>query len=100
MPLYMDVHWNVPRVSPDAVAEAHRRELEVQARHGVQYLMYWHSESDGSVFRLVLAPSTEAVDRVHREANGLPTDEIVEVKEVHCTSPDRTVKDHSNRISA
>ena len=100
MPLYMDVHWNVPRVSAEHMAEAHRRELEVQTRYGVQYLMYWYSESDGSVFRLVEAPSTEAVERVHREANGLPTDEIVEVQELLCTTPDGLARDQPNTLSA
>ena len=81
MPLYMDVHKNVEGLTAEAVAEAHRKDLEVQGQHGVNYLRYWYNEAEGTVFCLVDAPSREAADRVHREAHGLAADEIVEVNE-------------------
>ena len=81
MPLYMDVHRNVKGLTAEAVAEAHRKDLEVQGRHGVNYLRYWFNEADGTVFCLCEAPSREAADRVHREAHGLAADEIIEVRE-------------------
>lgn len=81
MPLYMDVHKNVAGLTPEAVADAHRRDLEVQDRHGVRYLQYWYNEETGTVFCLCEAPSAEAADDVHREAHGLTAEEIIEVKE-------------------
>lgn len=83
MPLYMDIHKGVPGLTAEAVAEAHRKDLEVQEKHGVKYLHYWFSEEDGAVFCLSEAPNKEAAEAVHREAHGLVADEIVEVKEGH-----------------
>jgi len=81
MPLYMDIHQHVPGLTAEAVAGAHERDLEVQKKHGVQYLKYWFDEGSGKVFCLVSAPSKEAAMKVHREAHGLVADEIIEVKE-------------------
>ena len=81
MPLYMDIHQHVPGLTAEAVAGAHERDLEVQKKHGVQYLKYWFDEVSGKVFCLVSAPSKEAAMKVHREAHGLVADEIIEVKE-------------------
>jgi hypothetical protein len=81
MPLYMDIHQHVPGLTADAVAGAHARDLEVQKKHGVQYLKYWYDEGSGKVFCLVSAPNKEAAITVHREAHGLLADEVIEVKE-------------------
>ena len=77
----MDTHKHVPDLTAEAVAGAHQRDLEVQGKHGVNYLKYWFNEADGTVFCLVDAPSKEAAVAVHREAHGLVADEIVEVNE-------------------
>jgi hypothetical protein len=81
MPLYLDIHQHVPGLTAEAVAGAHAKDLETQAKFGVKYLKYWFDESTGKVFCLVQAPTKEAAAAVHREAHGLVADEIVEVKE-------------------
>ena len=81
MPLYMDVHQKVEGLTADAVAGAHARDLEVQEKHGVNYLKYWFDEGSGKVFCLVDAPSAEAAAAVHQEAHGLLADDITEVTE-------------------
>ena len=81
MPLFMDVHRHVDGLTADAVADAHKKDLEVQRKHGVRYLKYWFNEKDGTVFCLCDAPNKEAADAVHREAHGLRADEIIEVRE-------------------
>jgi len=81
MPLYMDIHEHVPGLTAEAVAGAHAKDLEIQKKHGVEYLKYWYDEGSGRVFCLVNAPSKEAATKVHREAHGLLADEIIEVKE-------------------
>ena len=63
------------------VAEAHVKDLETQARHGVNYCRYWVSEEGGRVFCLVEAPDKESANRVHQEAHGLVADDLVEVQE-------------------
>ena len=81
MPLYMDIHKKVDGATADAVADAHAKDLEVQAQYGVTYQKYWIDESSGTIFCLVDAPNKEAAERVHREAHGLVADEIHEVME-------------------
>jgi class 3 adenylate cyclase len=78
MPLYMDRH-DIEGVTPQAVAEAHEKDLQVQHKHGTKYLNYWCDQSRGCVFCLVEAPSKEAAVQVHREAHGLLPVEIIEV---------------------
>ncbi len=74
MPLYMDVHEKVDGLTAEAVAEAHRKDLETQHKHGVNYLNYWFNEEEGKVFCLFEAPSAEAGDKVHgRLTDSLPT---------------------------
>ncbi len=81
MPLYMDVHEKVEGLTAEAVAEAHKKDLEIQHKHGVNYLRYWYNDEQGKVFCLFEAPSAEAGDAVHREAHGAGADQIIEVKE-------------------
>ena len=81
MPLFMDVHHHVDGLTADAVAGAHKRDLEVQEKYGVKYLQYWFDEGTGKVFCLVDAPDQEAAAAVHREAHGLLADEINPVRE-------------------
>jgi hypothetical protein len=47
MALYMDIHKNVKGVTPEKLAEAHQKDLEVQGKHGVKYLKYWYNEGQG-----------------------------------------------------
>ena len=81
MPLFMDIHKSVPGLTVEAVRDAHAKDLEVQKKHGVEYLKYWYDEGSGKVFCLAKGPSKDAVIAVHREAHGLLADEVIEVKE-------------------
>jgi hypothetical protein len=81
MPLFMDVHDHVDGLTADAVAGAHKADLDVQEKHGVQYLRYWFDEGSGQVFCLVDAPDAKAAEAVHREAHGLVADHITPVQE-------------------
>ncbi len=81
MPLYMDTHKNVDGLTAEAVMNAHKQDVAVQAKHGVTYHKYWYNEAEGTVYCLVEAPSKEAAEAVHREAHGLVADELVEVHE-------------------
>ena len=81
MPLFMDVHERVEGANAAAVAGAHMKDLEIQAKYGVKYLRYWLEEDTGRIFCLAEAPDKEAAIRVHREAHGLVADHIHEVVE-------------------
>ena len=82
MPLYMDVHEELPDGARAAdLAHAHQADLATQDRHGVRYLRYWMDEADGKAFCLVEAPDADAANAVHREAHGLVADHIYPVIE-------------------
>jgi hypothetical protein len=81
MPLYMDVHNIEGGVSASDVADAHMKDLQEQAKHGVNYKSYWVAEQEGKIFCLVEAPNPEAANIVHRDAHGLVADEVYEVQE-------------------
>jgi hypothetical protein len=82
MPLFMDVHHNLPEgATAKDVADAHAKDVEVGPKHGVKYLKYWVDEKSRKVFCLVDAPNAEAAHTVHKEAHGLVADDIFEVKE-------------------
>ncbi len=81
MPLFMDIHKGVDGLTAQAVADAHKKDVETQKKYGVNYQKYWYNEHDGTVFCLFEAPDKQAGEKVHKEAHGLVADEIVEVKE-------------------
>lgn len=78
MPIYMDVHI-VPGVTAQGVAEAHRRDMQVQEGHECKCMTYWVDEVRHSVFCLIEAPNKEAVVDMHNEAHGLIPHKIIEV---------------------
>jgi len=78
MPIFMDRH-DVWETTAADVAEAHRKDLEVQERYGVRFLTYWFDQSRGTIFCLVDAPDKESAQRVHREAHGHVAGEVMEV---------------------
>jgi Nickel responsive protein SCO4226-like len=79
--LYMDRPKNLEGLTAQAVAEDHKKDLEVQDQHGAKALKYWFNEEKGEVYCLFEAPNAEAAEAVHREAHGNVADEIIEVKE-------------------
>jgi hypothetical protein len=81
MPLFMDVHKIASGITLDAVAEAHKADLQVQGEFDVNFRRYWVDERNGNVFCLVEAPSAQTAEAVHRKAHGLVADEIYEVVE-------------------
>ncbi|HVZ73099.1 MAG TPA: DUF4242 domain-containing protein [Polyangia bacterium] len=80
--LFFDTHHlGAGKVTSEAVAAAHVKDLAAQAKHGVRYLNYWFDAESGTVNCLVEAPSREAALAVHAEAHGLMPDNIEEVIE-------------------
>ena len=79
MPLYMDIH-NLPEgTTPEDVAKAHAKDMEIQRKYGVEYHKYWVNEAGSKVFCLAHAPNAEAAESVHREAHGMMAEKIIEV---------------------
>src|ERR1700678_3894431 len=78
VPIYMDRH-DLRRMKHPDVAEAHRRDVDIQDRHGVKYIAYWFDENNGAAFCLVHAPDPATAERVHREAHGQIPNAIIPV---------------------
>ena len=80
MPIYMDVHDGLGDATPEDVAEAHRRDLEIQHEYGVRFLSYWFSDPEGKAFCLVESPDVDSLVRCHKVAHGLTPHEVIEVE--------------------
>jgi hypothetical protein len=78
MATFMDVHNGFFGVSAEQLAEAHRRDLEIENEEGVHYQHAWLDSDSGKVFCLATGPSREAVMRIHERA-GHPTPEVYEI---------------------
>src|SRR5258706_16054446 len=78
MPTYIDIH-DLPGVTPEDIAKAHHADLQVQGKHGVEYVKYWLNRKQGKAFCMCTAPSAEAAALVHQEAHGLKAVKIMEV---------------------
>ncbi len=70
--LYLDVHNLEPgKVTFDAVAGAHQKDLATQGKYDVSFIKYWVDEKAGKVYCLSEAPDSAAVYKTHQEAHGL-----------------------------
>ena len=47
MPIFLDRH-DLSGLTASDIAEAHRKDLEVQDQYGVRFLTYWFDESRGT----------------------------------------------------
>jgi len=77
--LFMDSHEAGPGIAAEDVAEAHRKDLAVQDRHGVRFLEYWVDEASGRIHCLAEAAAADDVVEAHREAHGLLPTEVQRV---------------------
>jgi class 3 adenylate cyclase len=78
MPIFLDRH-DLSGLTAADIAEAHRKDLEVQDRYGVRFLTYWFDEARGSGFCLIDAPDLATAMRVHDEAHGDVAKDVIEV---------------------
>lgn len=78
MAQFMDVHTSMTGVTAEALAAAHRADLDIQDDEGVNFQKAWADPKTGHVFCLSDGPSAEAVQRIHERA-GHPADEIHEI---------------------
>jgi class 3 adenylate cyclase len=79
MPIFMDRH-DLRGATAEQVAEAHRRDTDIQDRYGVKYMAYWFDVEKGATFCLVHAPDEATAERVHRESHGEIANAIIPVE--------------------
>jgi class 3 adenylate cyclase len=78
VPIFLDRH-DMTGLSAADIAEAHRKDLEVQERYGVRFVTYWFDETRGTGFCLIDAPDIETAMKVHDEAHGDVAKHVIEV---------------------
>ena len=78
MPIFLDRH-DLSGLTAADIAEAHRKDLEIQDKYGVRFLTYWFDEARGNGFCLIDAPDMETAMRVHDEAHGDVATDVIEV---------------------
>lgn len=78
MPIFLDRH-DLKGLTAADIAEAHRKDLEVQGRYGVRFLTYWFDDTRGTAFCLIDSPDIETAMRVHDEAHGAIARDVIEV---------------------
>ena len=80
--LFLDIHELGPgNVTADAVAGAHKKDLAVQDKYGVNFINYWVDEKAGVVLCLSEAADADAIIKTHKEAHGLLPVKILKVKQ-------------------
>lgn len=78
--LFLDVHDFGPgKVTFDAVADAHKKDLAAQGEFGVSFVKYWVDEQAGKVYCLAEATAESNVYKTHQKAHGLVPDQIMPV---------------------
>jgi class 3 adenylate cyclase len=78
MPIFLDRH-DVVEFSAEEVAKLHLKDLEIQDQYGVKFLTYWYDAERQTTFCLVDAPNKETADRVHAEAHGHVSNQMIAV---------------------
>jgi Protein of unknown function (DUF4242) len=79
MATFMDVHSGFFGVTRAQLAEAHERDLDIEADEDVHFERAWLDPVQGKAFCLATAPSREAIIRIHERA-GHPTAEVYELR--------------------
>ena len=78
MPIFLDRH-DVGDFSAEDIADLHVKDLEIQDKYGVKFLTYWYDAERRTTFCLVDAPDKAMADKVHAEAHGHVSNEMVAV---------------------
>ena len=80
--LYLDIHeLGQGSVKAKDVAGAHQKDLDVQHKHGVNFINYWLDEKAGTVICLSEAKDSISVVNTHKEAHGLIPVKVMKVKQ-------------------
>ena len=75
--LYIDVHHVGPgKITNEAVAVAHEKDLAVEKKYGVEFIKYWVDTAKGNVYCLSSSTDTMGIVKTHGEAHGLLPDHI------------------------
>ena len=80
MPYFMDRH-DLEGATPEAIAQAHVKDIEIQDRYGVRFIHYWYDHDRQHAFCLAQGPDVDTIGAVHKAAHGLLPNRVIEVDE-------------------
>ena len=63
------------------MADAHKKDLAVKGKYGVNFINYWVDEKAEVVMCLSEAADSNAIIKTHKEAHGLIPVDILKVKQ-------------------
>jgi class 3 adenylate cyclase len=78
VPIFLDRH-DLKGLTAADIADAHRKDLEIQDKYGVRFLTYWFDQHRSTAFCLIDAPDVETAMRVHDEAHGKVAKQVIPV---------------------
>lgn len=79
--LFMDVHEVGPgKVSFQDVWEAHKKDLKVGPKYGVDFMKFWVDEEQGKIYCLAAADKAGDLIRAHAKAHGLVPKDVYHVQ--------------------
>jgi len=78
MPIFMDLH-EIPGASQRELAEAHKKDLELQDNFAIKMLTYWYDNERGTAFCLVDAAGEDSIRQLHHHAHGNVPHQIIPV---------------------
>ncbi len=83
MPIYMDLH-KLPEegdpLSKEQLFEIHSRDLKLQSKYGIKYMVYIANLKARNVFCIIDAPDFESCVAIHQEAHAEGPCHLIEVK--------------------
>ncbi len=80
--LFLDIHeLGAGKVTAKDVADAHKKDLAIEHKYGVNFINYWVDEKAGVVMCLSESSDAAAIINTHKEAHGLIPVEILKVKQ-------------------
>ena len=78
--LFIDIHHVGPgKITYEAVAQAHAKDLLSEGKYGVKFIRYWVDTAKGTVYCLSSSINRESIVKTHAEAHGLLPDNIYAV---------------------
>jgi len=79
---FLDVHYlGAGNVTAKDVAAAHKKDLAVEGKYGVNFINYWVDEKKGVVMCLSQAKDSASIIQTHKEAHGLLPAVVMKVKQ-------------------
>ena len=83
MPIFMDRH-DMRGATAENIAEAHRKDLEIQDKYGVKYMTYWYDPENKARF-VALGERSSGILRTNTSPDRSKTATSITIRDVRMT---------------